>query len=120
MGFRSRSGLSFSLPSTAPMRKVFSRRSWALPRMMAWTEGSSRTSFNCIGDLMRICPQLARLARNERGVALVEFAILLPILLLLFAVTIEGTRMMWSYQTAIAGVRDAARYLGRITPSNVC
>ena len=28
--------------------------------------------------------------------------------------------MMWSYQTAIAGVRDAARYLARVVPTNVC
>ena len=27
---------------------------------------------------------------------------------------------MWSYQSAAAGVRDAARYLARATPSNVC
>lgn len=69
---------------------------------------------------MALLSPLRRLARNERGVALVEFAIVLPLLLLLFAVTIEGARMMWSYQTAIAGVRDAARYLGRIVPTDVC
>ena len=27
--------------------------------------------------------------------------------------TVEGGRLLWSYQSAIAGVRDAARYLGR-------
>ncbi|MGP1357701.1 TadE/TadG family type IV pilus assembly protein [Roseicyclus sp.] len=59
-------------------------------------------------------------ARDERGAALVEFALLLPILLLFFAVTVEGGRMMWSYQAANAGVRDAARFLARSAPFDVC
>jgi len=62
----------------------------------------------------------ARLAREERGAALVEFAFLLPILLLLFAVIFDGGRMMWSYQTAISGVRDATRYLARTAPLDMC
>ncbi|TNC59026.1 TadE/TadG family type IV pilus assembly protein, partial [Rubellimicrobium roseum] len=61
-----------------------------------------------------------RLARNEKGVALVEFAMLLPILVLLLGLTFESARIMWSYQSTIAGVRDASRYLGRMAPSNVC
>lgn len=69
---------------------------------------------------MKTFPLLRRLARSDRGAALVEFAIALPILVMLFAVIIEGGRMMWSYQTAVAGVRDAARYVGRVVPSNVC
>ncbi|GHF58962.1 TadE/TadG family type IV pilus assembly protein [Seohaeicola zhoushanensis] len=69
-----------------------------------------------------ICPQtlMNRLRRDETGAALVEFAILLPILLLLFAVIIEGGRLMWSYQTVVAGVRDAARYVARAAPQNIC
>lgn len=63
---------------------------------------------------------LRRLFRSDRGATLVEFAILLPFLILLFAVIVEGGRIMWSYQTAVAGVRDAARYLGRVVPSDVC
>ena len=61
-----------------------------------------------------------RFLRDSDGAALVEFAILLPMLLVVFAVIIEGGRLMWSYQSAAAGVRDAARYLARATPSNVC
>lgn len=49
-----------------------------------------------------------------------EFALVLPMLILLFAVIVEGGRMMWSYQTVANGVRDAARYLGRIAPADVC
>ena len=63
---------------------------------------------------------LRRLARHDRGVALVEFAMVLPILLLLFAVIVEGGRLMWSYQSVITGVRDAARYIGRVTGSDIC
>lgn len=45
---------------------------------------------------------------------------MLPMLLLLFAVTIEGGRLMWSYQTVAAGVRDASRYLARVAPIDIC
>lgn len=54
------------------------------------------------------------------GAALVEFAIMLPMMLLLFAVIIEGGRLMWSYQSVNAGVRDATRYLARIAPGDIC
>ncbi|MFD1156585.1 TadE/TadG family type IV pilus assembly protein [Roseovarius aestuarii] len=57
---------------------------------------------------------------DTSGVALVEFAIMLPMMLLLFAVIIEGGRLMWSYQSVNAGVRDAARYLARVAPGDIC
>ena len=63
---------------------------------------------------------IQRLARDEDGAALVEFALVFPVMLLFFAVTIEATRMMWSYQMAIEGVRDAGRYLARIAPVDIC
>jgi hypothetical protein len=56
----------------------------------------------------------------ERGAVLVEFAMVLPMMLIFFAIIIEGARLMWSYQTAIEGVRDATRYLARVTPANIC
>ena len=62
----------------------------------------------------------AALFRDDSGAALVEFAILLPMLLLVFAMIIEGGRLMWSYQSVNAGVRDAARYLARVAPANIC
>lgn len=75
----------------------------------------------------RILPQLkdlrrqgARLARDEDGVALVEFAMVLPMMLVVFAIIVEGSRLMITYQSAIAGVRDATRYLSRIVPVNIC
>lgn len=68
----------------------------------------------------RLFHWLRRFHRDESGVAIVEFAILLPMLLLIFAVIIEGGRMMWSYQAVSAGVRDASRYLARVAPSTIC
>lgn len=64
--------------------------------------------------------QLGRMRRDEDGSALVEFGLLLPMMLLFFALAIEGGRTFWSYQTTIAGVRDAVRYAGRAAPSNIC
>ena len=64
--------------------------------------------------------RLLSFGRDTRGVALVEFAIILPLMLVLFAVTIDGARMLWSYQKAIAGVRDATRYVSRHADRTIC
>lgn len=61
-----------------------------------------------------------RFAADQAGTQLVEFAFVLPMMLLVFGVIIEGSRMMWSYQTVVAGVRDATRFLARVTPRNIC
>lgn len=58
--------------------------------------------------------------RREDGGALVELALVLPMMLVIFAVIVEGSRMLWAYQTTIVGVREATRYLSRITPQNIC
>ena len=63
---------------------------------------------------------LQRFGRDEAGVALIEFAVVLPMMLLFFAIIIEGSRMMLSYQSAISGVRDATRYLARTAPADLC
>ncbi|MGI1662327.1 TadE/TadG family type IV pilus assembly protein [Palleronia sp. KMU-117] len=63
---------------------------------------------------------LRRFGRDESGLALVEFAICLPLMILVFGMIIEGSRLMWSFQNSISGVRDATRYLARITPADVC
>lgn len=68
----------------------------------------------------RVLTQLRRARRDDEGAALVEFGLLLPTLLLFFAVAVEGSRLFWSYQSTIAGVRDAARFVGRSAPSNIC
>lgn len=61
-----------------------------------------------------------RFLRAESGAVLVEFAMLLPLTLVVFALIVEGGRLFWSYQNVITGVRDTARHLGRIAPSDLC
>ncbi|MDH5798200.1 MAG: pilus assembly protein [Paracoccaceae bacterium] len=69
----------------------------------------------------RISPlALKRFWRSEDGVALVEFGLLLPVMLLVFAVIMEGSRAFWSYHMAVTGVRDATRFLSRTAPANAC
>lgn len=68
----------------------------------------------------RLTLSLRRFAQDQSGAQLVEFAIVLPLMLLIFAVIVEGGRMMWSYQTVVSGVRDASRFLARVTDRNIC
>ena len=51
------------------------------------------------------------LARRERGVATIEFAICAPVLLLLMLATAELGRAIFQYNTLAKGVRDGARYV---------
>lgn len=61
-----------------------------------------------------------RFWRREEGAILVEFAISLPMILILAMLSVESMRLFWSYQAVIAGVRDATRYLARIAPADLC
>ena len=73
------------------------------------------------GDAVTQPPRpLKRFLRETDGAALVEFAMVLPMMLLVFAVIVEGSRMLISYQSAIGAVRDATRYLARIVPTDIC
>jgi hypothetical protein len=54
---------------------------------------------------------LSRFRRDEQGVQLLELAIVLPILLLLFAGLAEFGRYFYEYTTAAKGARLGARYL---------
>ncbi|MEO0917187.1 MAG: TadE family protein [Pseudomonadota bacterium] len=58
--------------------------------------------------------------RDQRGATAVEFAIVMPIMMVCFGAIVEGARIYWNYQSAVSGVRDAARYLARITDPMVC
>lgn len=53
---------------------------------------------------------------RQNGAALVEFALILPLLLLLTFITTEFGRAMYQYNTLTKSVRDAARYLSIQTP----
>jgi Flp pilus assembly protein TadG len=49
--------------------------------------------------------------KNQRGVALVEFALILPMLVMLLFLTTEFGRAYYQYDTITKSVRQAARYL---------
>lgn len=71
----------------------------------------------------RVAPQgrrLRRFLRRQDGVALVEFAISFPTILIILFIIIETSRMLFAYQAAIGGVRDAARYFARAIPADIC
>jgi Flp pilus assembly protein TadG len=53
---------------------------------------------------------------RQSGVALVEFALVLPLLLVLSLITAELGRGVYRYNCAAKAVRDAARYLSAQTP----
>lgn len=58
--------------------------------------------------------------RRDEGAILVEFAVTLPLILILAFLSVESMRLFWSYQAVIAGVRDATRYLARVAPADLC
>lgn len=59
-------------------------------------------------------------ATDRSGAALVEFALALPLMILGSFISIDGLRLMWSYQAATAGVHEATRYLARVAPGDIC
>lgn len=54
--------------------------------------------------------------KRQTGAAAVEFALVLPFLLLLTFITTEFGRAIWEYNILAKSVRDAARYLSVQTP----
>ncbi|MGR3344281.1 MAG: TadE/TadG family type IV pilus assembly protein [Paracoccaceae bacterium] len=63
---------------------------------------------------------LTGFSRSEDGAILVEFALVLPVFLLVIATAVVSGHLFWTYQSAISGVRDAGRYLGRVAPIDIC
>jgi len=63
---------------------------------------------------------LRKFARKDDGAILVEFALVLPLFLMFIGISAEFGRLFWSYQSAVAGVRDASRYLARVAPIDIC
>ncbi|HEX8097531.1 MAG TPA: TadE/TadG family type IV pilus assembly protein [Pyrinomonadaceae bacterium] len=60
---------------------------------------------------LRLSLRPVRFARDERGVQLVELAIVLPLFMLLFAATAEFGRFFYDYTTLAKGARNGVRYL---------
>lgn len=53
---------------------------------------------------------------RQNGVALVEFALVLPLLLILTFMVTEYSRALYQYNVLTKSVRDAARYLSNQSP----
>lgn len=58
------------------------------------------------------------LISRQKGVALVEFALILPWLLILTFITTEFSRALFQYNILTKSVRDAARYLSVYNPGD--
>jgi Flp pilus assembly protein TadG len=58
-------------------------------------------------------------AKTQRGVAAVEFAIVVFVLLLIGAGLVEFGRTLWYYDALAKGTRDAARYLSSMPASQM-
>jgi Flp pilus assembly protein TadG len=71
---------------------------------------SQLTKIRLLRRLRRLL-DMKQLGRDERGVQLVELAIVLPIFLLLFAATAEFSRYFYEYTTLAKASRVGARYL---------
>ena len=58
-----------------------------------------------------------RTGRRQKGVAIVEFALAVPLMLIMSFITTEFGRAVYQYNTLAKSVRDAARYLSIQTPN---
>lgn len=56
------------------------------------------------------------MANKQSGVAIVEFALVLPFMLMLVFMTTELGRAVYQYNTITKSVRDAVRYMSVQTP----
>ena len=71
--------------------------------------------------MMRALAHLRRrFARDEGGAVWVEFALVFPMMMLFLAIIVDIGVLLWSYQQAVAGVRDAGRYVARSAPVEIC
>lgn len=68
--------------------------------------------------MKRIKHEMAKkdMAGRERGVAAVEFALVIALLLLIVAGIFEFGRAFWYYDALAKATRDAARYLSTASP----
>lgn len=57
---------------------------------------------------------IRKFVRCESGTQMIEFALVFPVLLLLFAGTTELGRLFYQYTTLAKGTRAAARYLSTV------
>ena len=65
--------------------------------------------------MRRLLSSLKNFVRREDGTQMIEFAIVFPVLLLLFAGTVELGRLFYTYTTLAKATRAGARYLSPTT-----
>lgn len=63
--------------------------------------------------------RLPAFMNGQRGAAAIEFAFILPLLLLMFTGMIEFGRAMWHYDALAKVARDGARYLSTVPTANL-
>jgi Flp pilus assembly protein TadG len=68
---------------------------------------------------MTLVNRLPRNQRAQRGVAAVEFAILLPLLVVLLSAPLLVGRVLWHYTAAQKAAYDAARYLASVPEAEI-
>jgi len=64
--------------------------------------------------MSRLTKKLRNLFRRDDGTQLIEFAIVFPVLLLLFAGTTELGRLFYTYNSLAKATRSGARYLSTV------
>ena len=65
--------------------------------------------------MTRFLSGIRNFIRRENGTQMIEFAIVFPVLLLLFAGTVELGRLFYHYTTLAKATRAGARYLSTTT-----
>ena len=65
--------------------------------------------------ITRLRQTIKRFFRREDGTQMIEFALVLPVLILLFAGTTELGRLFYTYTSLVKATRAGARYLSTVT-----
>jgi Flp pilus assembly protein TadG len=65
-------------------------------------------------DTTRLRNAIKNFARRENGTQMIEFALVFPVLILLFAGTVELGRLFYTYTTLSKATRAGARYLSTV------
>jgi Flp pilus assembly protein TadG len=68
--------------------------------------------------MAKLINKLGKLFRRQDGTQMIEFAIVFPVLLLLFAGTAELGRLFYRYTSLAKATRGSARYLSRAKETN--
>ena len=67
-------------------------------------------SARAVGRLARLVERARAFGRGERGAAVVEFALVLPILMLFVFMFIDAARGFYTINSLVSSVREGARY----------